>query len=163
MGTVLYDRGVFVNVCYDALSVERPDLVRAIHAEYVAAGAEILETNTFGANPVKLSAHGLDHRTEELNAAAAALALEAAGRNAWVLGAVGPLGVRIEPWGPTAVEEAREWFRRQMAALLDAGVHGLMLETFGDLGELEVALATARELTDRPVFAQLTVGSGGRG
>lgn len=162
MGTVLYERGVFVNVCYDALSLQQPDLVRSIHREYVEAGAEILETNTFGANPVKLSAHGLDDRTEEINQAAALLALDAAGGHAWVLGAVGPLGVRIEPWGPTAVEEAREWFRRQMAALLDAGVHGLMLETFGDLGEMEVALTTARELTDRPVFAQLTVGSGGR-
>jgi homocysteine S-methyltransferase len=161
MGTVLYERGVFVNVCYDALSVQRPELVQAIHSEYVEAGAEILETNTFGANPVKLSAHGLDDRTEEINQAAARLALDAAGVDAWVLGAVGPLGVRIEPWGPTAVEEAREWFRRQMGALLDAGVHGLMLETFGDLGEMEVALTTARELTDRPVFAQLTVGSGG--
>ncbi|MEJ2541749.1 MAG: homocysteine S-methyltransferase family protein, partial [Gemmatimonadota bacterium] len=162
MGTVLYDRGVFVNVCYDALSVERPELVQAIHAEYVEAGADILETNTFGANPVKLSAHGLDDRTEEFNRAAAELALRAADGRAWVLGAVGPLGVRIEPWGPTAVDEAREWFRRQMSALLEAGVHGLMLETFGDLGELEVALTTARTLTELPVFAQLTVGSGGR-
>ena len=162
MGTVLYDRGVFVNVCYDALSVDRPELVREIHLDYVAAGAEILETNTFGANPVKLSAHGLDDRTEELNRAAATLALEAAGGRAHVLGAVGPLGVRLEPWGPTAVDEARAWFRRQMSALLDAGVHGLVLETFADLAELEVALATARALTDRPVFAQFTVGSGGR-
>ena len=162
MGTVLYDRGVFVNVCYDALSVDRPDLVRRIHLDYVQAGAELLETNTFGANPVKLSAHGLEDRTEELNRAAAELALDAAAGRAYVLGAVGPLGVRLEPWGPTAVEEARAWFRRQMTALLDAGVHGLILETFADLAELEVALTTARELTGTPVFAQFTVGSGGR-
>src|SRR5690606_21340846 len=96
MGTLLYSRGVFVNVCYDALSLERPELVRAIHEEYVEAGAEILETNTFGANPVKLSAYGLEGRTEEINRAAAELARAAADGRAVVAGAIGPLGVRIE-------------------------------------------------------------------
>lgn len=161
MGTMLYERGVFVNVCYDALSVEEPELVQRIHTEYVNAGAELLETNTFGANPVKLSAHGLDHRTEEINRAAAALARAAAGDRAFVLGAVGPLGVRLEPWGPTAVEEAEAFFRRQMEALLEGGCDGLILETFSDLNELETAIRTARTLTDAPVFAQFTVGSDG--
>lgn len=161
MGTVLYDRGVFVNVCYDALVLDRPELVSSIHREYVEAGAEILETNTFGANPVKLSAHGLDHRTGEINREAARLAREAAGDRAFVLGAVGPLGIRLEPWGPTAVEEASEYFRIQMKALLDGGAHGLILETFSDLHELETALETARGLTDAPIFAQFTVGGDG--
>lgn len=161
MGTVLYDRGVFVNVCYDALVLEEPDLIQSIHREYVEAGAEIVETNTFGANPVKLSAHGLEDRTEEINRVAASLAREAAGDRAFVLGAVGPLGVRLEPWGPTAVEEAEAYFRRQMTGLLEGGAHGIVLETFADLHELEVALRAARDLTDLPVFAQFTVGAEG--
>ncbi|MDT8341238.1 MAG: bifunctional homocysteine S-methyltransferase/methylenetetrahydrofolate reductase [Longimicrobiales bacterium] len=161
MGTVLYDRGVFVNVCYDALVLEEPERVAGIHREYVEAGAEILETNTFGANPVKLSAHGLEHRTEEINRAAATLARAAAGEAAFVLGAVGPLGVRLEPWGPTAVEEAEAFFRRQIAGLLEGGAHGIVLETFADLHELETALRTARSLTELPVWAQFTVGADG--
>ncbi|UCC26623.1 MAG: bifunctional homocysteine S-methyltransferase/methylenetetrahydrofolate reductase [Gemmatimonadales bacterium] len=161
MGTVLYDRGVFVNVCYDALVLDQPELVEAIHREYVEAGAQILETNTFGANPVKLSAYGLEDRTEELNRAAAKLARKAASDRAFVLGAVGPLGVRLEPWGPTAVQEAEDFFRRQMSGLLEGGADGIILETFADLHELETALRTARSLTDLPVFAQFTVGSDG--
>jgi homocysteine S-methyltransferase len=162
MGSVLYDRGVFLNVSYEGLVLEEPELVRAVHREYVEAGADILETNTFGANPVKLSAYGLADRTEEINRAAVRLAREAAGGAAHVVGAVGPLGVRLEPWGPTAVEEAAEHFGRQLDALLEAGVDGLMLETFADLHELETLLVTARGRTDLPIFAQITVGTDGR-
>lgn len=163
MGTVLYGRGVFVNVCYDALAVEEPELVAGIHREYVEAGAEILETNTFGANPVKLSAFGLADETETLNRAAARIAVEAAGGRARVVGAVGPLGIRIEPWGPTSVDEARALFRRQMDALLEGGVDGLLLETFADPHEVEVALRAARAASgDRPVLVQITVGEDGR-
>ncbi|HEX9887638.1 MAG TPA: homocysteine S-methyltransferase family protein, partial [Longimicrobiales bacterium] len=121
MGTLLYGRGVFVNVCYDALVLERPDMVRRIHEEYAAAGAEILETNTFGANPVKLSGHGLEERTAEINREAARLARQAGG-GALIVGAVGPLGIRIEPWGPTATEEAEAHFRRQVEGLVEGGV-----------------------------------------
>jgi methionine synthase I (cobalamin-dependent) len=106
MGTMLYSRGVFVNVCYDELTLKQPGLVQEVHETYVRAGAEILETNTFGANPVKLSGFGLDDRTEEINRAAAELAHRAARGRALVVGAVGPLGIRIEPWGPTARTEA---------------------------------------------------------
>jgi homocysteine S-methyltransferase len=168
MGSVLYERGVFVNVCYDALVLEQPAQVADIHRAYVEAGAEILETNTFGANPVKLSAFALEARTEEINREAARLALEAAGGAARVVGAVGPLGIRLEPWGPTSVDEARAHFLRQMTALLEGGVDGLLLETFSDLHELEVALAAAREAVraypgpPRPVLAQITVGEDGR-
>ena len=130
MGTLLYERGLFVNVCYDELSVTRPELLRDVHAAYVDAGAEILETNSFGANPVKLSPYGLDGRTEEINEAAARVALEAAGDKALVAGAIGPLGVRIEPWGPTSVDEAVEHFKLQVQGLLYGGVHGFILETF---------------------------------
>jgi homocysteine S-methyltransferase len=99
MGTMLYGRGVFVNVCYDELSLKQPALVRDIHREYVKAGAEVIETNTFGANPVKLAHYGLSGETEHINAAAAQLAREAAGDRAAVVGAIGPLGIRIEPFG----------------------------------------------------------------
>jgi len=162
MGTLVYSRGVFVNVCYDQLNLDRPDLVRQIHAEYVDAGAEILETNTFGANPVKLSAYGLADRTEEINRAAATLALEAAGDRAHVAGAIGPLGIRIEPFGPTSREEARALFGRQVDGLLAGGVQGFVLETFSDLSEIECAFHAVRERTDLPVVAQMTVGQDGR-
>jgi homocysteine S-methyltransferase len=161
MGTLLYGRGVFVNVCYDELNLSRPEMVRQIHAEYVAAGAEILETNTFGANPVKLSSYGLDARTEEINRQAVALAREAAGGAARVCGAIGPLGIRIEPWGPTGRDEAVELFRRQAQGLLEGGVDGFVLETFADLAELQCAFQAVRALCDLPVVAQVTVGQDG--
>ena len=112
MGTVLYNRGQFVNVCYDALNLKEPDLIQSVHAEYVACGAEILETNTFGANPVKLSSFGLEDQTEEINTAAVTLARAAANGRALVVGAIGPLGIRIEPFGPTARQEASDFFAR---------------------------------------------------
>lgn len=158
MGTLLYARGVFVNVCYDELNVTQPDLVRKIHAEYVNAGADILETNTFGANPVKLSSYGLADRTEEINAAAVRLARAAAGSQARVTGAIGPLGIRIEPWGPTAREEASAFFARQVEGLLEGEVDGFVLETFADINELECALRAVRAVSELPVFAQMTVG-----
>ena len=162
MGTLLYGRGVFVNVCYDELNRRRPELVRQIHAEYVAAGAEILETNTFGANPVKLSSYGLAEQTEEINRAAAELARAAAGKRASVAGAIGPLGIRIEPWGPTAREEAVTFFGRQVNGLLEGGVDGFVLETFSDMSEIGCAVAAVRGLTDLPIIAQMTVGPSGK-
>ncbi len=161
MGTLLYTRGVFVNVCYDELNLSRPELVRRIHEEYVAAGAEILETNTFGANPVKLSSYGLDRRTEEINRAAVRLAREAAGGAATVAGAIGPLGIRIEPWGPTSMEEAVRLFGRQVDGLVSGGVDGFVLETFSDVSELQCALQAVRASGDLPVVAQVTVGPDG--
>jgi methionine synthase I (cobalamin-dependent)/5,10-methylenetetrahydrofolate reductase len=162
MGTLLYSRGVFVNVCYDELNLSRPDLVREIHQEYVSAGAEILETNSFGANPVKLSSYGLEDRTEEVNAAAAQLAREAAGKRALVAGAIGPLGIRIEPWGPTSLDEAVTFFRRQVTGLLEGGVDGFVLETFSDLSEITCAIRAVRLESDLPIFAQMTVGQDGK-
>jgi len=158
MGTLLYTRGVFVNVCYDELNLTQPELVQKIHAEYVNAGADILETNTFGANPVKLSSYGLADRTEEINTAAVRLARAAAGSQAHVTGAIGPLGIRIEPWGPTAREEASAFFARQVEGLLEGEVDGFVLETFADINELECAFRAVRAASDLPVFAQMTVG-----
>jgi methionine synthase I (cobalamin-dependent)/5,10-methylenetetrahydrofolate reductase len=162
MGTLLYDRGIFVSACYDALNRSEPTLITDLHREYVEAGALLLETNTFGANPVKLSAFGLDADTEALNEAGALRAREAAGDEARVLGAVGPLGIRIEPWGPTGREEARGYFARQVRGLLAGGVDGFLLETFQDPAELGEALAAVRSLTDLPVLAQVSLADGTR-
>jgi homocysteine S-methyltransferase len=157
MGTMLYARGVFVSACYDELSISQPELVQEVHEAYVQAGAEILETNTFGANPVKLSSHGLDDETEAINRAAAVLARTAAASRALVVGAIGPLGIRLEPWGPTAREEAIGFFSRQVRGLLDGGTDGFILETFSDLNELEAALCAVKAMSDLPVLAQMTV------
>jgi homocysteine S-methyltransferase len=161
MGTMLYSRGVFVHVCYDELNVTQPELVREVHAAYLAAGAEILETNTFGANPVKLSSHGLEADTERLNEAAARLALDVARDGARVVGAVGPLGIRIEPFGPTAREEAEAFFGRQVDGLLAGGVHGFILETFADVEELAAAARAVRARSTLPLIAQMTIGENG--
>ncbi len=161
MGTMLYSKGVFVNVCYDELNLSQPKLVQGVHEEYVRAGAELLETNTFGANPVKLAGYGLAERTEEINRAAAQIARRAAKGQALVLGAIGPLGIRIEPFGPTSREEARGYFARAAQGLAEGGVDGFILETFGDLEELHQALAAARGAADLPVFAQMTVSEDG--
>jgi homocysteine S-methyltransferase len=156
MGTMLYSKGIFVNVCYDELNLKDPALVQSVHGEYVRAGAEIIETNTFGANPVKLSAFSLDERTEEINRAAAGIARRAADGKACVVGAIGPLGIRIEPWGPTGRDEAVELFRRQVHGLLDGGVNGFIIETFSDLDEILSAFKAVRSLCDLPVFAQMS-------
>lgn len=162
MGTELYNRGVFLNVCFDELAVRQPDLVRDIHREYVTAGAEILETNTFGANPFKLAQYGLAAETEALNRAAAQLAREAAGSRAVVVGAIGPLGVRLEPFGPTSHAEAEDAFRVQVRGLVAGGVDGFLVETFSDVEELRAAVAAVRSCSDLPVIALMTIGPDGR-
>ena len=162
MGTMLYGRGVFLNVCYDELVLRQPDLVRDIHREYVRAGAELLETNTFGANPIKLAQYGLTAETERINQAAAVLAREAAGERAVVVGAIGPLGIRIEPFGETSVAEAREAFGRQVDGLLAGGVDGFILETFSDVEELRAAFEAVRARSDLAVVASMTVGVDGK-
>jgi methionine synthase I (cobalamin-dependent)/5,10-methylenetetrahydrofolate reductase len=163
MGTLLYAKGIFINRCYDELNLSQPELIRDIHHEYLQAGAEIVETNTFGANPVRLARHTLEDRTEDINRLGAKVALEAAKSfDAWVAGSVGPLGVRIEPLGKMALEEARAAFRRQIAALVEGGVHLLILETFGYLEELHQAILAARDVAPRiPVVAQVTIDEDG--
>jgi len=162
MGTMLYARGVFINQCYDELNTRAPDLVRAVHAEYAAAGAEVLETNTFGANRVKLTQYGLEGHTGDFNRAAAQLARDVAGDTHLVAGAVGPLGVRLEPYGPTSHEEARTAFAEQMAALKEGGADLFIIETFGDLEEIGQAVRAARDVDPlMPVVAQMTIGSDG--
>ena len=162
MGTLLYTKGVFVNVCYDELNLSDADLVESVHREYVQAGAEIIETNTFGANPVKLSSFGLEAKTEQINEVAVEIARRAAGVRAHVLGAVGPLGVRIEPFGPTSRGEAQAIFERQLTGLVEGGVDGIILETFSDLNELHQAFLATRRLSEIPIFCQITIGEDGR-
>src|SRR5437879_1438231 len=161
MGTMLYAKGFFLNVCYDELSLKQPQLVREVHEEYVRAGAELLETNTFGANPLKLGSFGLADDTEKTNRAAPELARKAAGAKVSVVGAIGPLGVRIEPFGPTSRAEAEALFARQVNGLLAGGVDGFILETFSDLDEIGAALRAVRGACDLAVVCQMTIGSDG--
>jgi homocysteine S-methyltransferase len=157
MGTLLYAQGVFINRCFDALNLTDPDRVAAVHEDYVRAGADVIETNTFGANRVKLQAFGLSDQIHEINVAGARLARKVAGARAYVAGAVGPLGLRIEPWGKTASAEAEAYFREQAQALVEGGVDLLMLETFRDVNELKVAIAAVRSVCALPVVAQMTI------
>jgi methionine synthase I (cobalamin-dependent)/5,10-methylenetetrahydrofolate reductase len=160
MGTMLYNKGIFINQCYDELNLRAPDLVRDVHKAYKKAGAEVLETNSFGANRIKLEQYGLSSQVAEINRAAAKIAREVAEDELLVAGAVGPLGVRIEPLGPTSLDEARAAFREQLQALKDGGCDIFILETFSDLHEIEQAILAAREVDPAiPVIAQMTVGS----
>jgi len=161
MGTMLYHKGVFINRCYDELNALEPELVREIHRAYIQAGAELVETNTFGANRDKLAQYGLESRVAELNERGAVLAREAAGDAALVGGSIGPLGIRIEPFGPTSRDEAREFFREQVEALVEGGVDFLILETFSDLEEIRQALLAVRDVTTLPVVCQMTVQENG--
>jgi methionine synthase I (cobalamin-dependent)/5,10-methylenetetrahydrofolate reductase len=159
MGTLLYGKGIFINQSYDELNLSQPDLIRGVHHEYLQAGAEIIETNTFGGNSFRLERHGLQGKVRDINLTGAKLAREAAKSfDAWVAGSVGPLGIRIEPLGKTSFQEARDAFREQIAALLEGGVDLLMLETFGYVEEIHQAILAARELAPRiPLVAQVTV------
>ena len=161
MGTQLYAKGFFLNICYDELNLKQPKLIEEVHQAYIRAGAEIIETNTFGANPFKLGSYGLADETEAINTAAAKIARGAAETRVAVVGAIGPLGVRIEPFGPTAREEALAAFERQARGLVAGGVDGFILETFSDVDELHQALLAVRAVSDLPVIAQLTVGDDG--
>jgi methionine synthase / methylenetetrahydrofolate reductase(NADPH) len=161
MGTMLYARGVYINRSYDELNLRDPELVREVHRAYVRAGAEILETNTFGANRPKLERYGLEAEVAEINTRAASLARDAAGSGVHVAGAIGPLGLRIEPYGPTSVDEARALFREQAEALLAGGVNLFLLETFSDLIEVQQALLAVRSVSDLPIVAQMVIGEDG--
>jgi methionine synthase / methylenetetrahydrofolate reductase (NADH) len=165
MGTVLYARGVAISRCYDELNLSDPGLILSVHEEYLQAGAEILETNTFGANPFRLARHGLEDKLTEINAAGVRIAREAVERfmqkqagAARVAGAVGPLGVRLEPLGKTGLDEAREAFAEQIRALVENGVDLLIVETMPALNEAREALAAAREVAPGlPVLVMVTV------
>src|SRR5580658_2719064 len=165
MGTVLYARGVFINRCYDELNLSDPNMILGVHEEYLQAGAEVLETNTFGANRFRLTRHGLGGKVEEINAAGVRLARQAVERlkerrtgEAWVAGAVGPLGVRLEPLGKTGLDEARAAFAEQIGILSKNGVDLLIIETMPALNEAREALEAAKAVApDLPVLVMVTV------
>ncbi len=161
MGTRLYEKGVYINRVYDELNLSQPALIQEIHREYLAAGAMVLETNTFGANRFKLTPHGLADKLEVINFQAAKIAREVAGDKAWVAGSIGPLGIRIEPWGKTSVEEAEAAFSEQAKGLLAGGVDLFILETFYDLNEIHQAIIAIRKLTDKPIIASMTINEDG--
>jgi len=165
MGTVLYARGIFINRCYDELNLSDPGLILSVHEEYLQAGAEILETNTFGANRFRLGRHGLAGKVAEINTAGVKIAREAVNHfkekqagEAWVAGAIGPLGVRLEPLGKTGLDEARAAFAEQITALKNAGVDLLIVETMPALNEAREALLAAHEAApELPVLTMVTV------
>src|SRR5713226_2902744 len=157
MGTMLYSKGIYINRSYDELNLVAPDLVREVHTEYVRAGADIIETNTYSSTFHKLQPYGLEASLREINIKAAQIAREAAGNRVFVAGAVGPLGLRIEPYGPTSFDEAKAMFTAQASALLEGGVDLFVLETFSDTSELQQAIKAVQELCDLPIVAQMTI------
>ena len=164
MGTMLYSKGAFINRCYDELNLSLPALVRDVHQEYVRAGAEIVETNTFGANRKRLAPFGFADKVRLINRAGVRIAREAARDQAFVGAAIGPLGVRLEPLGSTTLDEARSIFREQIEALVEAGVDCLMLETFRDLNEVRAAVEAARDAAgpEMVLMAHLSIEDDGR-
>jgi len=162
MGTMLYSKGIYINTCFDELNVSHPELVGDIHREYVRAGVDLIETNTFGANRHKLKKHGLDNRVREINLAGVRIARDVAGREVLVAGSIGPLGLKIEPWGQTRVEEAEGAFREQARALFEGGVDLFILETFSDINEIHQAIKAVRSVDPgAAIVAEMTIGEDG--
>ena len=161
MGTLLYNRGVPLSACFEVLNLQQPEIVRQVHRDYLAAGAQLLETNTFAANRLRLAAMGLEAQVHQVNATAARLACETAGYDALVAGAIGPLGRVPGETAELGTEERRRLFREQMEGLADGGADLLLLETFASLEELELAVAVASQ-TGLPVVAQMAFFEGGR-
>src|SRR5213594_106702 len=158
MGTLLYARGVSIDACFDVLNVNQAKVVQSVHSEYIAAGADCIETNTFGANRFKLAVHGLASDVHQINLRGVKLARdvrESMGRDVLVLGSVGPLGKYLAPLGTVTADEARAAFREQAEALLEGGIDAFVVETFSDLEEVALAVAAIRAITDVPIIAQM--------
>ena len=156
MGTMLYSKGVYINRCFDELNLSQPKLITDIHHEYIEAGADIIETNTFGANRYKLTPHGLEEYIYDINLRGAQLAKETAGEQVLVAGSIGPLGRPIQPFGTISHDKARAAFSEQAQALHDGGADIFILETFTDLTMLELALQGVKAVSDRPIIAQVS-------
>jgi len=161
IGTMLYSRGVFINQSFDNINLSNPKLVKEIHSAYANAGADVLQTNSFGANRFKLKKHGLEESLEAINYQAAKIACDVAGDQLYVAGSIGPLGLRIEPWGRVTKDEAREAFTEQATALMNGGVNLFILETFSDLSEIEQAILAIRSICDLPIVAEMTIDESG--
>ena len=156
MGTMLYAHGVFINRCFDELNISSPETVMDVHREYAAAGAEILETNTFGANYYKLKPHGLEDKIHLINKRGAENARKAGGDDIYIAGSIGPLGVQLAPLGKVTREDAKQAFRDQAEGLIDGGVDLFILETFLDVNQTLAAIEAIKELCDMPVVSQIT-------
>lgn len=161
MGTELYNRGIFINKCFEELNISNPTIVKQIHSDYKKAGADVLETNTFGANRYKLKTYQLFDKIYKINYEGARIAREIAGDDLYVAGAIGPLGVRIEPLGAISNEEARQFFSEQIKPLLDGGVDLFILETFIYPEELQQAILAVKSFCDLPIIAQMTIDEDG--
>lgn len=162
MGSLIYEKGVFIDKCYDELNLSRPELIRTIHEEYIRAGARVIETNTYGANRFKLKSHNLLEQIEEINLRGVSLAKDAAEENAYVAGSMGPSGVELEPWGETTLQEVFEAYAEQAGILAQGGVDLFILETFQDIREMEQAIKAIRSVSDLSIVAMMTVGEDGK-
>ncbi len=162
-GSLLYERGIFINKSFEEVNISQPDLVEKIHNEYIQAGAQIIGTNTWAANFCKLKSFGLEGKVYEINLAGAKLAKKAAKHNScWVAGVLGPLGVRIEPWGPTSLDEAKNFFKAQILPLIEGGVELFLLESFADLFEIQQAIRAIKEVCDHPIIAMMEINEEGQ-
>ena len=161
MGTYIYEKGIFIDKCYDELNISNPDLILNIHQEYIKAGADVIETNTFGANRYKLRRYGLSEKTREINYQGAILAKRAV-QDQFIAGSIGPLGIKLEPFGEVTEEAARSAFSECASSLLEGGIDLFILETFHDIHELDLALQTIRDLSDLPIIGQMTVHGDGK-
>jgi len=161
-GTQLQARGLSSGECSEAWTLSHPEAVRAVAADYAAAGSHLIYTNSFGANPWRLERHGLGGRFEELNELAARLAREGVGEERWVVGSMGPTGEFLAPLGTLEPEAVAAAYGRQAAALAAGGADALVCETFAAIEEIEAAVRGARAATDLPIIASLTYGTGGR-
>jgi len=162
MGSLIYEKGVFIDKCYDELNLSRPELIQSIHEEYIRAGARVIESNTYGANRFKLKSHNLLDQIEPINLKGVSLAREAAGENVYVAGSMGPTGVELEPWGETTMEEVFTAYAEQAGFLKEGGADLFILETFQDIREMEQAIKAIRSVSELPVVAMMTVGEDGK-
>jgi homocysteine S-methyltransferase len=160
-GTLLYEKGIFINKCFEEVNISQPELVYQIHCEFINAGAQIIITNTWGANTTKLKAFGLEKKSHEINTEGAKIARKAAINQCWVAGSIGPLGVRIEPWGPTSLHEAKTIFKNQATALAAGGADLFILEGFPDLSEIHQAILGIKEACELPIIAMMSVNEDG--
>ncbi len=159
MGTMLHVKGISLETCFDEYNLIQPAIIAEIHREYIDAGAELIETNTFGANRYKLAVHGLEDRVAEINAAAVQLArrvIEASFKEVLLTGSVGPLGVHMAPFGRVKPEQAYQAFHEQIEALVEAGVDVVLIETHNDLEEVHQAIRAAKDIGDVPIIASVT-------
>jgi homocysteine S-methyltransferase len=164
MGTLIHDAGVPMGTCFDLLNLTNPDLIGAIHRSYLGAGADIIETNTYGANRLKLAEHGFEEKVREINLRAAKIAREArevVGREVFVIGSIGPTRSAMDPLMPEEIQQIGPVYTEQIQALLAGGVDAICIETISDIREMVVAVNAVRAASDLPIIAMLAFGEDG--